>query len=100
ESGCPGGTYGNVPLAAPDGSRFVHIEIHDGLQDLVVGELGAADAPKRGRGRPSKTPRTAKAARAGSRINPWDGVWRAVGWLADGAWIAAIGESVSAPQDL
>jgi dipeptidyl aminopeptidase/acylaminoacyl peptidase len=100
EHGEPSGSYGNVPLASPDGSRFVHIEIHDGLQDLVVGELGAADAPKRGRGRPSKTPRIVKAASAGSRINPWDGVWRAAGWLADGAWVAAIGESVTAPQDL
>jgi dipeptidyl aminopeptidase/acylaminoacyl peptidase len=95
-----GGSYGNAPLASPDGSRFVHIEVHDGLQDLLVGELGTATAPKRGRGRPSKTPRTVTAASAGSRINPWDGVWRAVGWLTDGAWVVAIGESVTAPQDL
>ena len=32
------------PLPSPDGSRFVHIEIHDGLQDLLVGELAAATA--------------------------------------------------------
>jgi dipeptidyl aminopeptidase/acylaminoacyl peptidase len=100
DPGGSGGSFGSAPLPSPDGSRFVHIEIHDGLQDLVVGDLGAADAPKRGRGRPSKTPRTVTAASAGSRINPWDGVWRAVGWLADGAWVAAIGESVTAPQDL
>ena len=34
------------------------------------------------------------------RISPWEGVWRAVGWLADGAWIAAVGESETRPQDL
>jgi dipeptidyl aminopeptidase/acylaminoacyl peptidase len=27
-------------------------------------------------------------------------VWRSVGWLADGAWLAAIGESETLPQDL
>jgi dipeptidyl aminopeptidase/acylaminoacyl peptidase len=103
EHGEPGGhplSFGSAPLPSPDGSRFVHVEIHDGLQDLLVGDLGGAGAPKRGRGRPTKTPRTVAAATAGRRINPWDGVWRAVGWLSDGAWIAAIGESVTAPQDL
>ena len=34
------------------------------------------------------------------RINPWDGVWRSVGWLPDGAWVAAIGENETHPQDL
>ena len=91
EHGEPGGGTGHVPLPSPDGSRFVHIEVHDGLQDLLVGELGGAQPPKRGRGRPPKVPRTVSATAAGSRINPWDGVWRAVGWLADGAWIAAVG---------
>jgi len=100
EHGEPGGTVGNVALPSPDGSRFVHIEVHDGLQDLIVGELAATQPPKRGRGRPPKRPRTVSAAAAGSRINPWDGVWRSVGWLADGAWVAAIGERETAPQDL
>jgi dipeptidyl aminopeptidase/acylaminoacyl peptidase len=100
EHGEPGGGTGHVPLSSPDGSRFVHIEVHDGLQDLLVGELSGAQPPKRGRGRPPKQPRTVSATAAGSRINPWDGVWRAVGWLADGAWIAAVGERDSAPQDL
>jgi dipeptidyl aminopeptidase/acylaminoacyl peptidase len=100
EHGEPGGAAGHVPLPSPDGSRFVHIEVHDGLQDLLVGELGGAQPPKRGRGRPPKEPRTVSATAAGSRINPWDGVWRAVGWLADGAWIAAVGERDSTPQDL
>ena len=100
EHGEPGGVVGFVPLPSPDGSHFVHIEVHDGLQDLLVGELAAGAAPKRGRGRPPKAPRTVSAAAAGDRINPWDGVWRSVGWLADGAWVAAIGERVTSPQDL
>jgi dipeptidyl aminopeptidase/acylaminoacyl peptidase len=100
EHGEPGGGAGGGPLPSPDGSRFVHIEIHDGLQDLLVGELAASVAPKRGRGRPPKTPRTVAAASTGDRINPWDGVWRPVGWLADGAWVAAVGERETEPQDL
>jgi dipeptidyl aminopeptidase/acylaminoacyl peptidase len=40
------------------------------------------------------------AAATGRRINPWDGVWRSVGWLPDGAWLAATGENESHPQDL
>ncbi len=100
EHGEPGGGTGHDPLPSPDGRRFVHIEVRDGLQDLLVGELDGGAAPKRGRGRPPKTPRVVTAASAGARINPWDGVWRSVGWLADGAWLAAIGESETAPQDL
>jgi dipeptidyl aminopeptidase/acylaminoacyl peptidase len=100
EHGEPGGGIGYAPLPSPDGSRFAYIEVHDGLQDLLVGELGPGAAPKRGRGRPPRTPRTVSAAGAGHRINPWDGVWRSVGWLPDGAWIAAIGENESHPQDL
>jgi dipeptidyl aminopeptidase/acylaminoacyl peptidase len=100
EHGEPGGGVGYAPLPSPDGQRFVHIEVHDGLQDLIVGVLGATTPPKRGRGRPPKTPRTVSAAASGSRINPWDGVWRSVGWTPDGAWLAAIGERDTAPQDL
>jgi dipeptidyl aminopeptidase/acylaminoacyl peptidase len=40
------------------------------------------------------------AAASGHRISPWDGVWRSVGWTADGAWLAAVGESETRPQDL
>ena len=36
----------------------------------------------------------------GRVVNPWPGVWRSVGWLSDGAWIAAVGESETVPQDL
>ena len=100
EHGEPSGTYGFVPLPSPDGSRIVHIEVHDGLVDLVVRGSGAGAPPKRGRGRPPKIPRTVSAATKAVRISPWDGVWRAAGWLADGAWIAAIGESETRPQDL
>lgn len=100
EHGEPGGTFGHVPLVSPDGRHLVHIEVHDGCQDLVVTGTAAGEPPKRGRGRPPKSPRTVAVAEAGQRIDPWDGVWRAVGWLADGAWIAAIGEGASRPQDL
>ncbi|MGK2850261.1 MAG: S9 family peptidase [Candidatus Limnocylindrales bacterium] len=102
EHGDPSGGYGYVPLPSPDGSRIVHIEVRDGLIDLVVRGLGDGTPPKRGRGRPPKTPRTVVAAGAGTpqRISPWDGVWRAIGWLPDGAWVAAIGESETRPQDL
>jgi dipeptidyl aminopeptidase/acylaminoacyl peptidase len=100
EHGEPGGGLGAAPLPSPDGSRFVHIEVHDALQDLLVGVLEATQPPKRGRGRPPKTPRTVSAVATGSRINPWDGVWKSVGWLADGAWIAAVGERVTSPPDL
>ncbi len=100
EHGEPGGGPGSAPLPSPDGRRFVHVEVHDGLQDLLVGELSGATPPKRGRGRPPKTPRIVTAPSTGSRINPWDGVWRSVGWLADGAWVVAIGERETSPQDL
>jgi dipeptidyl aminopeptidase/acylaminoacyl peptidase len=100
EHGDTGWVPGSAPLPSPDGRRFVHVEIHDGLQDLVVGELAGATPPKRGRGRPPKAPRTVSAAAIGRRINPWDGLWRSVGWLADGAWVVAIGERETSPQDL
>ena len=100
EHGEPSGAYGLVPLPSPDGSRLVHIEVHDGLVELVVRSTGSATPPKRGRGRPPKAPRTVSAATKAVRISPWDGVWRAVGWMADGAWVAAIGESETRPQDL
>ena len=100
EHGEPGGGVGHAPLPSADGSRFVYVEVHDAVQDLVVGELATGAIPKRGRGRPPKTPRIVSAATAGRRINPWDGVWRSVGWLPDGAWVAAVGENETHPQDL
>ena len=76
-----------TPLASPDGSRFVHIEIHDGLQDLLVGELAGSAPPKRGRGRPPKTPRVVKAAAsgAGSTRGTASGGWSA-GWPTAPGW--------------
>jgi dipeptidyl aminopeptidase/acylaminoacyl peptidase len=103
EHGEPSGGVGYVPLPSPDGARLVHIEVHDGLIDLLVRTLGDAAPPKRGRGRPPKAPRTVALAGSvgpGVRVSPWDGVWRAVGWLGDGAWLAAVGESETRPQDL
>jgi dipeptidyl aminopeptidase/acylaminoacyl peptidase len=100
EHGEPSGSHGYAPLPSPDGSRVVHIEVHDGLIDLVVRGFGDAAPPKRGRGRPPKTPRIVAATTSADRISPWDGVWRAIGWLPDGAWVAAIGESETRPQDL
>ena len=68
--------------------------------DLVVGDSAAADAVKRGRGRP---PKTAAGRRRGDRRQsstrgPASG-GRSAG-CADGAWLAAIGESETGPQDL
>jgi dipeptidyl aminopeptidase/acylaminoacyl peptidase len=100
EHGEPGGGVGYAPLPSPVGRHFAYIEVHDGLQDLRVAELGAGGAVKHRRGRPPKTPRTVSLAAAGQQINPWDGVWRSVGWLSDGAWVAAVGEGESNPQDL
>jgi dipeptidyl aminopeptidase/acylaminoacyl peptidase len=100
EHGEPSGGAGYAALPSPDGSRFVHIDVHDGLVDLVVAPSGLGTAKKRGRGRPPKNPPAVVAAAEGRVVNPSPGVWRSVGWLADGAWIAAIGESETAPQDL
>jgi dipeptidyl aminopeptidase/acylaminoacyl peptidase len=100
EHGEPTGSSGYAALSSPDGARFVHIDVHDGLVDLVVAPAGDATPAKRGRGRPPKNPPAVVAATEGRVVNPWPGVWRSVGWLSDGAWIAAIGESETMPQDL
>ena len=42
EHGEPSGGMGYAALPSPDGSRVVHIEVHDGLIDLVVRAAGAA----------------------------------------------------------
>ncbi len=100
EHGEPSGVPGYAALPSPDGGRFVHIDVHDGLVDLVVASSGDGAPVKRGRGRPPKNPPAVVAASAGQVVNPWPGVWRAVGWLSDGAGIAAVGESETDPQDL
>jgi len=100
EHGEPSGGYGYAPLPSPDGGRFTHVDIHDALIDLVVTPIGGTGPVKRGRGRPPKNPPPVVAAGAGVVVNPWPGLWRAIGWTPDGAWVAAIGESESRPQDL
>ena len=48
------GGFGMAPLPSPDGSRFVHPVLRDGLVDLVVAPLAAAAPARRGPGRPPK----------------------------------------------
>jgi dipeptidyl aminopeptidase/acylaminoacyl peptidase len=102
EHGEPGGSFGLAPLASPDDARFVHLEIHDGIADLVVAPMAGRGPVKRPRGRPPKHPRPVAAAGPGPTVivNPWPGRWLAVDWTADSGWIAAIGESERRPQDL
>ena len=100
EHGEPSGGYGYAALPSADGSRVVHVAIHDALVDLVIAPLGGAVPPRRGRGRPPRNPRPTIAAIAGQVVNPWPGVWRAVGFSADGAFLVALGESQDRPQDV
>ncbi|HEX9043619.1 MAG TPA: alpha/beta fold hydrolase [Candidatus Limnocylindrales bacterium] len=99
EHGEPDGAFGLVPLVSPDGAWFTHVEIHDGLCDLMVAPI-AGGPVKRGRGRPPKNPKAVSAPGGSRRVDPWDGLWRTVAWLADGQHILAIGESETRPQDL
>jgi len=97
ERGEPGGGWGYAPLPSPDGRSFVHVEIHDGLSDLVVRPL-----PPTGRGRASAGGASGAAEGEGvaSVINPFDGMWLAVGWLPDSSAVLAVGRSDRAPDDL
>ena len=97
EHGDYNGGFGLAPLPSPDGSRFVHPLLRDGLVDLVVAHIAAATPARRGPGRP---PKRRSEALPGVRINPIDGVWRAVDWLPDGSGILAIGASERDPEDL
>jgi dipeptidyl aminopeptidase/acylaminoacyl peptidase len=94
------GTEGWVALPSPDGSRFVHVAIHDGSVDAIVAPLDGAAPAKRPRGRPPRVPRPAVAAGAGAAINPWPGVWRPFAWLPDGSAVLAIADGDRTPKDL
>ena len=97
EHGEPSGADGFGPRPSPDATRFTYPEFHDGLVDVLVASI-ATSPTKRGRGRPPKNPRPQIAP--GQVVNPWPGVWRAIGWQPEGAWIAAVAESDSRPPDL
>ena len=90
EHGEPGGGWGYVPLPSPDGRHFAHVQIHDGLADLVVGSLpgGAGAGPTTAGGLQSAV------------ISPFEGVWMAVGWLPDSSSVLAIGSNDRTPDDL
>jgi dipeptidyl aminopeptidase/acylaminoacyl peptidase len=94
------GSEGWVALPSPDGSRFVHVAMHDGCVDAVVAPLDAAAPAKRPRGRPPKVPRLAVAAGSGAVISPWPGVWRPFAWLPDGSAVLAMADGDRAPKDL
>jgi dipeptidyl aminopeptidase/acylaminoacyl peptidase len=100
DHGEPSGGYGYAALPTPDGERFVHGDVHDALIDLVVAPIGGATPVKRPRGRPPKNPPRTVAAGAGEVVNPWPGLWRSVGFTADGTSLVAIGESQDRPQDV
>jgi dipeptidyl aminopeptidase/acylaminoacyl peptidase len=97
EHGEPDGAEPYRPTVSPDGRLVAYAELEDALVRLCVREArGATGRP--GRGRPPETP--IPAAGEGRRIDPWDGVWRIIGWLPDGAWLAAVGDSQHRTPDL
>ncbi len=102
EHGSPGARFGNVPMPSPDGTRFVHVVVLEGLQQLHVAPMVAAVPARRRPGRPPKRRIAEAPAGAGAavRIDPFDGVWQAVAWLPGGGGILAIGESTREPEDL
>jgi dipeptidyl aminopeptidase/acylaminoacyl peptidase len=102
EHGAPGGGFGITPIPSPDGTRFVHVVVSKGLQQLHVAPLASAAPVKRRRGRPPANPVAglAPTVAAPIRIDPFDGVWLAVAWLRDGSGILAVGESSREPEDL
>jgi dipeptidyl aminopeptidase/acylaminoacyl peptidase len=101
EHGEPSGGFGAVALPSPDGRWFAHIAVHDGAVDLLVAPLDGAGPPgRRPRGRRPKNLQPVAATPHGEAIQPWPGVWRAIGWSGDGSQVVAIGESERHPQDL
>ena len=93
EHGEPGGGWGYVPLPSPDGKRFAHVEIRDGIADLLVGDLPSGNAAAAARALAAGGLRSAV-------VSPVDGVWMAVGWMPDSSAILAIGSSDRMPDDL
>ncbi|HEX7495009.1 MAG TPA: prolyl oligopeptidase family serine peptidase, partial [Candidatus Limnocylindrales bacterium] len=93
EHGEPGGGWGYAPLPSPDGRRFVHIEIREGLANLLVGDLLTGDRRVSGQ-EPPAPGRTLPVP------IPFEGVWMATGWLPDSSAILAIGKSDRTPDDL
>ena len=100
EHGEPGGGWGYVPLPSPDGKRFVHVEIRDGLADLLVGDLprGAVAASAASSGSDARA--LAAGELRSAVVSPFEGVWMAVGWLPDSSAILALGSSDRMPDDL
>jgi dipeptidyl aminopeptidase/acylaminoacyl peptidase len=107
EHGEPNGAWGYVPLASPDGKRFVHIEIHDGLVDLLVADLPAgpdtdpasSGAPAAVDSRQAAVPSSGAGLRS-TVISPFEGVWMAAAWLPDSSAVLAIGSNDRMPHDL
>ncbi len=100
EHGEPSGGFGAHVLPSPDGRWFSHVAVHDGEIDLVVAPLNDHPAAAARRGRPSRGAAGPPPIEAGRPIQPWPGVWRAIGWLAGDSGVLAIGESERHPQDL
>jgi dipeptidyl aminopeptidase/acylaminoacyl peptidase len=102
EHGAPAGAFGIAPIPSPDGTRFVHVIVHEGFQELHVAPMAGAAPARRRPGRPRKHPLEdlQPGFGASARIDPFDGVWLAVAWLPDGSGILAVGESSREPEDL
>ena len=92
EHGEPGGGVGYVPLPSPDGRRFVHIEVHDGVQDLDRRRVGGVCATE-ARSRPSAEDPADRQRRGGRHADQPVGRRLAVGRLAAaterGSWPSA-----------
>ncbi len=91
EHGEPGGGWGYVPLPSPDGQLFTFMEGHDGLVDLLIGELGGPATNGTGKDHASAGPML---------VSPFEGVWQCVAWLPDSSAVLALGRSERTPDDL
>ncbi len=107
DHGEPSGGWGYVPLPSPDGKRFVYIEVHDGLIDLVVAELpaiGSSDADgvalSNGAGLGARVNSHHAAGGQSTVLNPFEGAWMAIGWLPESSAILAVGSTERTPDDL